>query len=293
MESGRAPVPEGIDTDRPSAARVYDFLVRGPSKQNYVVDREFGRRIIKEFPLVVPLAIANRDWSRRIVREMLNAGITQFLDLGAGLPTAGAVHEIVAAYRDEHGEEQAAYRVVYVDNEGVAAAHARLILEKDQVTEWAGVVQQDLRFTTEIFDDPVTKRLIDWSKPVGLLAVAVFHFVGPADQPAEVIRTYRDKLAPGSLFALSHITTEEADPEPAARGKTVVDLYREKNQNPAWVRNKAEITSWFDGFERLPPGVVYLTDWRPDPDNPVREADQIRPLMLCGIGQKPDLQPDV
>lgn len=282
MDSGHAPVPEGIDLEKPSAARIYDWYLDGNS--HYLVDRAFGRRVVDIFPLIKPLAMINRRWLGRVVREALDAGITQFLDLGAGLPTVGAVHQFVRHHRDEHGGDG---RVVYVDNEGVAASHARLLLEKEQVTDWAGVVQQDMRFTDRIFRDDTTRRLINWDEPVCLLAVAVFHFIGPADQPAELIDTYRRKLAPGSWFALSHLASDEADDEGQKQVREFVESYRD-TQNPLWQRDKAEITAWFDGFDLLDPGVAHLTDWRPDPEGlPKFPTDGVRPFSWCAVGQRP------
>jgi O-methyltransferase involved in polyketide biosynthesis len=278
-EYGRAPVPAGIDTERPSAARVYDWYLDG--KMNYRVDREFGQRAVEQFPAVKGLAVANRKWLGRIVRNAIDEGITQFIDLGAGVPTVGAVHEIVQEHTSGAG------KVVYVDNEGVAAAHGRLILNNQGATDWAGVVQVDLRDPDGIMNDSVTTQLIDWNEPVCLLAVAVLHFVGPVDQPDELVRVYGARLPPGSWFACSHLANDAADGDGKLQVQRFVDSYQE-TQNPLWLRDRSEIMSWFDGYELLPPGVVPVTDWRPD-EEAAKDIEQVRPYSWCGVGRKPSI----
>src|SRR5438067_9489970 len=129
------PAPAGVDTDKPSVARTYDWFLGGT--HNYAVDREFGRQVLSLFPLVQPIARSNRAWMNRVVRAAVDAGIRQFLDLGSGVPTVGNVHEVV---RDALPAGERA-GVVYVDYEEVAAAHARITLETEGATDWAGFIQ--------------------------------------------------------------------------------------------------------------------------------------------------------
>jgi hypothetical protein len=101
------------------------------------------------------------------------------------------VHHIIGDHLPE-GEQAT---VVYVDYEPVAARRSHLILQREEVTDWAGIVQEDLRHPQAIFDHPETARLIDFTQPVALLMVALLHFVGPDDRPDELMATYRDRLA--------------------------------------------------------------------------------------------------
>ncbi|MGH3997322.1 MAG: SAM-dependent methyltransferase, partial [Pseudonocardiaceae bacterium] len=149
-----------VDLEHPSVARVYDYYLGG--SHNFAVDRRMARRAIELWP-ELPLAMqANRAFLRRSVRYLVRAGITQFLDIGSGIPTEGNVHEVAQV-----ASPQA--RVVYVDIDPVAVAHSRDILAGNHR---ADVVQADLRDVTAIFDDPRAKRLLDLNQPIGVLMVA-------------------------------------------------------------------------------------------------------------------------
>ncbi|GAA4528904.1 SAM-dependent methyltransferase [Amycolatopsis samaneae] len=280
----RAPdAPGAVDLERPSTARIYDWYLGG--KSNYAVDRDFGERADKQFPLIKPLAMSNRQWLGRVVRAALDAGITQFLDLGSGVPTVGNVHEIVR----RHAPDTTDARVVYVDYEPVAVAHSEHILDQQDAIGWAGIVREDLREPEEIFEHETTLRLLDLSKPVCVLMVSVLHFVGGADDVPGIIARYRGQLAPGSWLAISHITTDDAPAEGAAQISALAESYR-NTQNPAWLRGKAEFSSWFDGFDLVDPGVVHLTDWRPETPEvlfPVLQRAAVRPFYWAGVGEVP------
>jgi O-methyltransferase involved in polyketide biosynthesis len=271
--------PDGVDTDKPSAARVYDWYLGGT--QNWAVDREFGQRVERLWPLIRPISRQNRAFMNRVVRAALDAGIRQFVDLGSGVPTAGNVHEIV---HDRLPGEEA--KVVYVDYEPVAAAHSTLILEQDEATEWAGLVQRDIRAPEEIFADETTQRLIDWDQPVCLLLITVMHFIGPDDDPEGLLEQYRARLAPGSWMGLTHGTCrEDAPPVQAAEVRRFVEAYKDTS-NPAWLRSDEELLPWFGGWPLLEPGLTSLPDWRPATEPTSLDA-QTRPFAWCGVAVKP------
>lgn len=270
--------PEGIDLSRPSAARVYDWYLGG--SHNWAVDREFGQAAMERFPLIPQLARHNRQWLQRVVRSALQAGITQFVDLGAGVPTAGAVHEIVAA----HTRDPAA-RVVYVDNEPVAAAHSELILEQQGAQGWAGVVQGDMRRPEQILRSEPVSRLIDFDRPVCALMVAVLHFVGDEEDVPGILAGYTSWLAAGSWFAISHIANDGAAPEQAAQLQRFADGYK-NTQNPGYLRDREEIRAWFGGLDMLAPGVVALPDWGTDQVE-ASEGAEIRGCGWCGVAAVP------
>ena len=273
-------VPIGVDIEKPSAARVYDWYLGGT--QNWAVDREFGRRVEKVWPLIRPISRQNRAFMNRVVEAALDAGIRQFVDLGSGVPTAGNVHEIV---RDRLPADEPAV-VVYVDNEAVAAAHSTLILEREDATDWAGLAQRDIRDPAAVFADEATRRLIDWSEPVCLLMITVLHFIGPDDDPDGLMATYRAKLAPGSWLAVTHGTcTDDAPPERAAEVRRFVDAYRDTS-NPAYLRSAEEILPWFGGWPLLEPGLTALPDWRPEQAVSALEA-ATRPFARCAVARRP------
>ncbi|WP_116200981.1 SAM-dependent methyltransferase [Amycolatopsis circi] len=268
--------PRGVDVDKPSAARIYDWYLGGT--QNWAVDREFGRRVEKVWPLIRPMSRENRAFMNRVVRAALDAGIRQFVDLGSGVPSAGNVHEIV--------RDHLPATVVYVDYEPVAAAHSRVILEDENATEWAGIVERDIRDPEAIFADEVTQELIDWSHPVCLLMITVLHFLGPGDRPDELVATYRDQLAPGSWLAVTHGTCrDDAPPERAAEVRAFVDAYRDTS-NPAYLRSDDEIRPFFGGWPLLEPGMSALPDWRPD-EAVTEFAAEVRPFGWGAVAQKP------
>jgi SAM-dependent methyltransferase len=254
--------------DQPSAARMYDYYLGGA--HNFPADREAAGKVVAVYPDAPKVAQANRAFLRRAVRFMLASGVRQFLDLGSGIPTVGNVHEVVEAA--EHDA-----RVVYVDVDPVAVAHSESILGGRPDV---GVVRADIRRPSDVLTAPVTTRLLDFGRPIGLLAVAVLPFVGPQDDPQALLAQFRDALVPGSYLALSH-GTAEGRPD-AAAGYSAV--YR-NTRDPLTLRPRAEITDLFTGWELVEPGLVWLSQWRPDWPDEV-DADPSIAQMLCGVGHK-------
>ncbi|SFS30794.1 SAM-dependent methyltransferase [Saccharopolyspora flava] len=259
---------EGVDLDKPSAARCYDFYLGGA--HNFAADRELGKKVLEVVPNVKEVALNNRAFLRRAVRYCLDQGIRQFLDIGSGIPTAGNVHEIVHAV-----DPQA--RVVYVDNEPVAVAHSRSILDGN---DNATIVQADLLDVPGVLEAPETQRMLDFSQPVAVMMVALLHFVPESARPREIIRQYHDKLAPGSFLGFSHVTGEEF-PE-GVQG--LVNLY-ENSTNPVTLRTRTEVAELVSDFELVEPGVVYVPEWRPD--SPEDVGDRPEESIVYGlVGRK-------
>jgi S-adenosyl methyltransferase len=278
-EPTRAPVmPEDVDETTPNAARVYDYLLGG--NHNFVADRAMGDQVLRAFPPARRGAMQNREWLRRVVVDALAAGVRQFLDIGSGVPTMGNIHEIIRHHLPEH--ERAT--VVYVDYEAVAVHHSRLILERDDATGWATIVQQDLRHPAAILDHPETSRLIDFAEPVLLLMLSVLHLVGPDDQPGELLAEYRARLAPGSRLAISHGTL----PEQVPAGPDEVRSLARNTTNPLWARDRTEIRGFFGDWSLLHyPDLVHPPDWLPEPDTELTPDDvAARPLMWCGVAER-------
>lgn len=239
--------PDEVDIDRPSAARVYDHYLGG--LHNFAVDRAMAARAVADWPELPRIMQANRAFLRRAVRHLAARGIDQFLDIGSGIPTVGNVHEVAqAADPDAH--------VVYVDIDPVAVAHSRAILADDPRT---GVVQADFTDVSAILDDPVTRSLLDLSRPVGVLVVALLHFVGDERRPAEVLGRYREAMAPGSFLVVSHASADGA-PDRADEHQS---LYR-RTATPMTMRSRDEVAALLEGFSLEEPGIVFLPEWRPD-----------------------------
>lgn len=240
--------PDGIDVERPSASRVYDYFLGG--SHNFAADRQFAKRIVADQPGVPGWARANRAFLGRAVRFLLDAGIRQFVDLGSGIPTVGNVHEVARRVAPEA-------RVVYVDRDPVAAAHSRELLAGDEHT---GVVQADIRHPDQVLGDPVTRKLIDFDEPVGVLIVAVLHFVANRDDPAGIVAGFRDAVVPESFAVVSHATWLPGDTAAADRA---VDAYR-ATDTPVTLRSRERIAGLLDGWQLVAPGVAGVDLWRPD-----------------------------
>ncbi|MEC3976366.1 SAM-dependent methyltransferase [Amycolatopsis sp. H20-H5] len=275
--------PASVNLEAASAARIYDAYLGGTT--NWAVDRAFAEQAVKQFPLIKPLARANRRFLGRVVHAALDRGITQFLDLGSGVPTAGNVHEAVAAH-----ERTVGGKVVYVDYEPVAVAHAEHILAQQDVLSWAGIVRADLREPKVVLGDRTTVRLLDFSLPVCVLMVSVLHFVGGETDVAALVGRYRERLAPGSWLGLSHICNDDSEPDGAAQLARLAAQYS-TTQNPAFLRTRAEVEPWFDGLAVLSPGIVHLADWRPDDEITAAEKEA-GPFMWCGVGEVPGQRSD-
>jgi hypothetical protein len=261
--------PEGVDLTRASAARMYDYYLGGA--HNFAVDRELARQALALFPDGQLIAQANRAFLHRTVRFLLSQGVRQFIDVGSGIPTAGNVHEIA-----QQADPEA--RVLYVDHDPVAVAHSELILRDNRR---ARVLQADLRQPKEILTAPALTDLIDLTQPVGLLLVSVLHFVSDADKPQDSITQFRDLFSSGSYLAISQGTGEGRH----AAVKRLKELYS-ATSTPITYRTRDQIAALFGGWELVEPGVVWVTQWRPDWPDDVG-SDPASSLVGAAVGRKP------
>ncbi|MEV7343399.1 SAM-dependent methyltransferase [Streptomyces sp. NPDC093544] len=242
--------PRSIDISVPSVSRIYDYYLGG--SHNFEVDRDAARRAMEFMPGLPKIMQANRAFMRRAVRFATGEGITQFLDIGSGIPTFGNVHEIAQ-------ESRPGARVVYVDNDPVAVAHSQAVLEGN---EDADVLAADLLKPREILASSQVQRLIDLNRPVALLLVAILHFVEDADDPYGAVAELRDALAPGSLLVVTH-ASYEGIPLPQEQAEGTVDVYK-NIRNPLIMRSREDIARFFEGYDMVEPGLVPMPKWRPD-----------------------------
>src|SRR5258705_1252503 len=181
--------PVELNTDVPHSARIYDYLLGG--KDNFAADREAATGITKGWPHLAISMRANRSYMARQARFIAaELGIRQFLDIGAGLPTAPNLHEVVQSVAPES-------RVVYVDNDPIVLVHARALLTSTPPGRTA-YLDADLRHPADILTHPDLHAVLDLNQPVALLLVAVLHFLTDADQPQQVVQTLLSALMPGS-----------------------------------------------------------------------------------------------
>jgi len=261
-------IPAGTDPDTPNAARVYDYYLGG--SHNFEVDRRMARKAMELWPDLPLIMRANRAFLRRGVQYVAEQGVSRFLDIGSGIPTFGAVHEIAREI-----EPQA--RVVYVDRDPVAAAHGRLLLADDPLSQ---VVEADLRDPARLLAEPAVEELLRPGEPVALLLVAVLHFITDDEDPDGLVRQLREALPPGSYLVLSHASLE-GRPDQAGPHQ---DLYR-STPTPLTMRNRERITAFFDGFDLVEPGVVYLSEWHPETPSSVG-AHPDRMTGMAGVGRR-------
>ncbi|GHE90990.1 hypothetical protein GCM10018789_19730 [Streptomyces werraensis] len=261
--------PRSIDITVPSVSRMYDFYLGG--SHNFEVDREAARKAMEFMPGLPKVMQANRAFMRRAVRFAVAEGVTQFLDIGSGIPTFGNVHEVAGAADPEA-------RVMYVDHDPVAVAHSKVVLEGN---DRADILAADLRKPQDILGSDEVGRLIDLNRPVALLLVAILHFVEEADDPYGAVAELRDALAPGSMLVLTH-ATYEGIPLPPEWAEGAVDVYRDM-RNPLIMRTRDEIARFFEGYDMVEPGLVPMPRWRPD--TAPEDEDPYAFSGLAGVGR--------
>lgn len=276
--------PPGVDLEHPSVARVYDFYLGGTA--NWAIDREFGKKVLARFPLLRPIAKANRLFLHRAVRHLVKQGVRQFIDVGSGVPTMGSTHTIADELADD-------VRVVYVDNEPVAVAHSQMLLEDNGDPNRHAAINADLREPDELWQRVREIEVLDLTQPVALLLVAVLHVQQPGPNgsdigPAAVAR-FRQLVTPGSYLALSHITTEGV---PSEMDDQLVDLKKmyDSRSSPVIWRTHAEIQALFGDFEILAPGLTWTTQWHPEETSPtapvITFATPNESVIWAGVAQK-------
>jgi len=263
-----------VDTSVPNVARIYDYWLGG--KDNFAADRDAAERSAKAVPQLPWLSRENRRFLGRAVRLCASAGITQFLDIGSGLPTMENVHEVAEQAADEP-------HVVYVDNDPVVVSHARALLSTPRTAAARG----DLTQPEEILDAPEVRRLIDFGRPVAILVVATLHFIPDEADPAGAMARLRDAMAPGSYLVLSHmeVPPEHGAGRPPQSQVALRDLGEAQKGTPTGpARTREQIVPFFGDLTLLEPGLVEVWDWRPDSHVAVTPSDVM--TLLGGVARK-------
>ncbi|MDF5756583.1 SAM-dependent methyltransferase [Spongiactinospora sp. TRM90649] len=228
---------------------MYDYGLGGTT--NYRIDREISDKLWAAAPDLPALTHDGRRFLERVVRFMVEAGVDQIIDIGSGLPTANNVHQVAQAINP-------AVRVVYVDNDPTVHIHAQALLSGDERTRY---VDSDARTPAQIINHPHTQRLIDFTRPVGLMYLYLLHYIADADDPYGSVRRVLDELASGSYLVISHVTQEGTDPHLHATFQKVF--------SGVIFRTKAEILRFFDGWDIItPPGMVNVSEWSATGDAP-------------------------
>ncbi len=264
VEKAEAPT---FDSSVAHIARVYNYWLGG--KENYAADRAAGDRTIAEFPGIVASARANRAFLRRAVRFLATeGGVRQFLDIGTGIPTSDNTHEVAQSLAPQS-------RIVYVDNDPVVLAHARALLTSspEGVTDY---LDADLREPGPILARAA--QTLDFSRPVAIMLLAVLQLLGDHDEPYRIVADLLAKVPPGSYLVLSHPTSDVQQDRVTAMVARLNDLVAEK----VTTRDRDQVGRFFAGLELVEPGLVNVSEWRPD------AATDLGPAALwVGVGRKP------
>lgn len=252
-------LPGGVDVNRPNVARIYDYMLGG--KDNFAADREAAEQVLKVFPEARDGVRYNREFLGNSVRYLVQeAGIRQFVDIGAGLPAQSNVHEVAQSVAPDT-------RTVYVDNDPVACVHGRAILANSSTV---AMLDGDLRDPEKIIGGAAETGLIDWSQPVGVLMVAILHFL---PDPYDEVALIREHMAPGSHLVISHLSMTES-----SRSKDVEQMkgvFARTSTGGLFPRTADDITRFLGDFEVLDPALFYT-------DVP----QKFLPLGWGGVGRK-------
>jgi hypothetical protein len=256
-----------VDTSVAHIARVYDYWLGG--KDNFAADREAAERVIAAYPDIVRSCQANRAFLARTVRYLVcEAGVHQFLDIGTGIPAANNTHEVAQREAPES-------RVVYVDNDPVVLAHARALLASGPAGATA-YVDADLRNPGKILAEAA--GLLDFSRPVAVMLVAILQHIGDADDPYGIVATLVEAMPAGSHLVVSHPASDIEAEAMVEIAESMNELVAEK----VTFRSRAEVSRFFDGLELVDPGLVPVPRWRP-----ASLAEEASPTVLWGgVGRK-------
>jgi hypothetical protein len=264
LPEGDSDAPE-IDVSIAHPARMYDYYLGG--KTHFSADREAAEKVLAVLPEGRAMALANRAFLGRAVRFLAGQGISQFFDIGTGIPSPGNTREVVREINQDA-------RVVYVDNDPIVIAHARALLTDGGPVS---VVPGDLRDPEGLLGSAEVRDVLDFSRPMAILLVAVLHFIRDHEEPERLVAKLKDAMPPGSYLVISH-GTQDFSPE---RAMAAVRGYDEATA-PFVLRSKEQIMRLFDGLEMVEPGLVQLPYWRPD--GIARDPEKI--WLYAGVGRK-------
>jgi hypothetical protein len=266
----RESVPGPIGPLQPNLARVYDYLLGG--KDNFAADRAVGDRIIATVPAVQMGVLAQRAVLGRVVRYLVGeAGIKQLIDIGAGLPTAENVHEIAQRYAR-------GTRVVYVDNDPVVLVHARALLAGTPATI---AVNADLRHPAGIIWHPEVRKHLDWRQPIGVLLCGILHYIVDSENPGALVKSLCDALPSGSYVFIHHLISSDD------RAAADLQAAMKDGLGRTEFRSHDQVLGLFDNLELVQPGLVLVSEWRPDRHLPSASDFPVLRLACAGLGRKP------
>jgi len=242
-----------ISTTVPNAARVADYLYGG--QNNFEADRKAARALAGTAPAIVDIPPAVRAFQQRVLRYLVvQAGIRQFLDIGTGLPLVGDTHEVTQSLVPE-------CRIAYVDNDPMVLSHARALM-KSAPGGAVGYVDADVRDTGAIVAG--AREVLDFGEPVAILLLFTLAYVTDAAEATAVVSSLAAAVPAGSYVAIYHLASDMDQ----ALEEAVVQWNKMMPAQPITLRSRSEVAALTAGLVPVPPGLVPVTQWRPDPDDP-------------------------
>lgn len=254
---------EPFDTTKPNIARVWDYWLGG--KDNFAADRELAEKMLAVHPVSALMARENRQFLGRAVRYVAARSVRQFIDVGAGLPTALNTHDIARQVSPEA-------RVAYVDNDPIVISHSRSLLTK---SPGVIVVPGDMRDPGSILADAGLAELIDLAEPVCVILSGVLHFTD-AGTARDVAAAFAGAVGSGSYLIISVGSGNPSEGENFTSAYTAAQIH---------IHALEEILSFFDGLELVPPGVVAVRCWHGD--GPPSALKAPTATFLGGVARKP------
>jgi O-methyltransferase involved in polyketide biosynthesis len=263
---------DAIDTSVAHPARRYNYWLGG--RDNFAADRASGDEFLRHFPWIPVGVRANRAFLQRVVRHLTaEAGVRQFLDIGTGLPTADNTHEVAQRIAPES-------RIVYVDNDPLVLVHARTLLRGTPEGRTA-YIEADLREPDVILGKPELAVTLDLSRPVALMIIAVFHFVPGEGVARPIVERLMSALPSGSFLAVTHVTQDFMPPDQIAAHEAMASAGR----SDYWLRGRDEFASLLGGLELVEPGIVPVSEWRPEPGSAIPDPADVG--VWGGVARKP------
>lgn len=272
----------GVDLHHPSVARVYDFLLGGTA--HWSMDRTFATRILDHFPQFRDIAVANRLFVNRVVTYLAKIGVRQFIDIGSGILSDGNTHQIADGVAPDT-------RVIYVDNDPVAVAHAEILLDREGDPYRHAVVNADLRRPDELWRQLSETGVLDPTQPTAVLMFSVLHSLPPQpgdlDPAARLMARYRELIPEGSYLGVSHITTDGVPAELPPKLAALQQLCDNWHSGKAYCRSHLAVGELFGDFDLVHPGMVWVPQWHPEESS--RSVDFPEPshsVVWAGVGRK-------
>ncbi|KAJ4299876.1 hypothetical protein N0V90_005123 [Kalmusia sp. IMI 367209] len=278
-EAATNPSPKGLDSSskpppiRPVVARMYDWYLGGT--HNYEIDRQAGADIVKVFPPIKATAIENRIFLRRAVRWLAKNGLTQFIDMGSGLPTAGSTHETILKV-DPNA------RILYVDIEESAVEEGNAYIRETGCENQVGMIRASALEPEAVSAHPETQRLIDFSKPVAIMMFALIHFWTPA-QYTPVLDYWKTKVVKGSAFVMTHCTEEGRNAEELEELRRLQEVYA-RTPTPIMFRTKEELATVMEGWDLVEPGIVRPHLWKEGEGQEEEQESPLTRVWWVGVG---------